>query len=639
MQTRPGRGTTAHIRLLWLSILIAIITLPLPAAAQQTASRLIITGSDASSAPTIELYAYGVDSQGNALDLSSQPLVVQHAGQPVANVEVAGQVDGGTFTLFVIDVPPGVSGQVPAIQQAIQQFAAAPNMVERVDYVGVYQVDAAAASPLLEPTHFYNAVANLFANPLTIQDGPTALIDSLAGLLNNIQALRPDPNLVPSIVVMSDGTDAVSTQFQAGDVPSLAAELGVPIHTILLNNQNLTPALATEGQQYMTQLAQGTGGIATTLDTAEGVASIWNRIASFRPRTIVRYTVENLVGGDHPVTLGLQNNPAIRDETTVTVPAGAPSVVINLPAESRTLTLQNLDQPVPLSFSTNVSWLDGVERTITRAQLLVNGVVVQDINPASLGRFDTQVSNFVFGENRVQVYVEDDQGGRATSPQIILTVNQGEQTEVPEEIQPVGVTGRLGQTLRRALPYIGGCFAVLFLLLLFAAIAYLSRRSPLLQRLGLMGLVRRIPFLRPYVQDVYEVQQLGRQAQYYKGQASRYAPEVRGQRDVRGPAARSLAFLEVIEATSDITGRIELTAVEQRIGRSPQQSDIAFENDITVSRVHASIVQEGNDYRIYDEQSTSGTYINEQRVPEYGLQLADGDEIRMGAVRLRFRQP
>jgi hypothetical protein len=633
MHTRLRRG------LLWLSILIAVITFALPAAAQQSASRLIITGSDASSAPTIELYAYGVDSQGSALDLAAQPLIVLHDGQPVANVEVAGQVDGGTFTLFVIDVPPGVSDQAPAIQQAIQQFAAPPNMVERVDYVGVYQVDAAAASPLLEPTHFFNAVANLFANPLAIQDGPTALIDSLGGLINNIQALQPDPNLVPAIVVMSDGTDAVSTQFQAGDVPTLAAELGVPIHTILLTNTNLNETLAAEGQQYMTQLAQGTGGVATTLDSAEGVTSIWNRIASFRPRTIVRYTAENLVGGEHPVTLRLQNNPNIQDETTVTVPAGAPTVVINLPAESRTLTLQNLDAPVPLSFSTDVSWLDGVERTITAAQLLVNGVVVQEIDPTSLDRFDTEVSNFVFGENRVQVYVEDDQGGRATSPQILLTVNQGEQTELPEEIQPVGVTGQLGQRLRAALPYIGGCFAVLFLLVLFAVIAYFSRRSPLLQRLGLMGLVRRIPFLRPYVQDVYEVQQVARQAQYYKGQASRYAPEVRGQRDVKGPVAKSIAFLEVVEATSDITGRIELKAVEQRLGRSPQQSDIAFENDITVSRVHASIVQEGNDYRVYDEQSTSGTYVNEQRVPEYGLQLADGDEIRMGAVRLRFRQP
>ena len=74
-------------------------------------------------------------------------------------------------------------------------------------------------------------------------------------------------------------------------------------------------------------------------------------------------------------------------------------------------------------------------------------------------------------------------------------------------------------------------------------------------------------------------------------------------------------------------------------GRSPKQADLSFDDDITMSRIHATIVQEGSDYRIFDEGSTSGTFVNEQRVPDYGIQLIDRDEIRMGAVILRFRQP
>jgi predicted component of type VI protein secretion system len=53
----------------------------------------------------------------------------------------------------------------------------------------------------------------------------------------------------------------------------------------------------------------------------------------------------------------------------------------------------------------------------------------------------------------------------------------------------------------------------------------------------------------------------------------------------------------------------------------------------------AALSRKGATYRVYDEQSTAGTWVNEQRVPEYGMQLVDGDEIRVGAVRLRFRQP
>jgi pSer/pThr/pTyr-binding forkhead associated (FHA) protein len=47
---------------------------------------------------------------------------------------------------------------------------------------------------------------------------------------------------------------------------------------------------------------------------------------------------------------------------------------------------------------------------------------------------------------------------------------------------------------------------------------------------------------------------------------------------------------------------------------------------------------EGNRYRLYDAGSTSGTWVNEQQVPEYGIQLRDGDEIFLGQVHLRFRQ-
>ncbi|MEM9775903.1 MAG: FHA domain-containing protein, partial [Chloroflexota bacterium] len=68
------------------------------------------------------------------------------------------------------------------------------------------------------------------------------------------------------------------------------------------------------------------------------------------------------------------------------------------------------------------------------------------------------------------------------------------------------------------------------------------------------------------------------------------------------------------------------------------KSDIAFTNEQTVSRVHATLAREGNTYRLYDEQSTSGTFLNGQRLPEYGALLNDGDEVQMGALVLRFRR-
>ena len=121
--------------------------------------------------------------------------------------------------------------------------------------------------------------------------------------------------------------------------------------------------------------------------------------------------------------------------------------------------------------------------------------------------------------------------------------------------------------------------------------------------------------------------------------ASRYSSDVKGTGRNKKEGARPMAFLVVLESVSQMPARINLDAVELHFGRSASQSDIVFSKDPTVSRIHATIVQEGGNYRIFDEKSTSGTWVNEQNVPEYGLQLVDGDEIRLGAVRLRFRQP
>jgi hypothetical protein len=606
------------------------------------ASHIFITGSNAASAPTIDLYAYGLDSQGNVVDLAAVGLVVQHGDQVIDDVSSGGVHEGATFAVFVLDVTPGTAAHTAAIQQAVEQYASPPTMIEVQDYVAIYRVDEVAAVPLLEADNFYNSVRNTFASPIPAHTGPTALFDSVVGILNNLDTLKPAPGLAPAMIIVSDGTDAVSTQFTGPDVPARAAALGVPIHTIWLDNDRLPQAAKTQGQEYLNQVAVGTGGLTATLGNASELEAMWNRIASLRQQSIVRYTVPDLRGGDYPVVLSLRANPAIQDQTTVSVPAGAPSVVINLPPESRNLILANLDEPVELSFSTNVTWLDGVERTITRAQLLVNGVVVQEVEPARIHRFNARIDNFRFGDNRVQISVVDDQGNRATSPEIILNVSQGPTTEIPAEVQPVGRLDQFRTGTTRLWPVLAGCFAVSFVLVLLVGSAWAVRRYSILQKLRLTSLVRRIPFLRPYMREAAQVQQVGHRARRMQGQAARFSPHVRGQSQGKPPVAagRAPAFLEVLDSVSRMPSpRLELGSVEVRLGRSPAQSEVAFENDITVSRIHSSIVQEGEDYRIYDEQSTSGTWVNEQRVPEYGLQLVDGDEIRLGAVRLRFRQP
>ena len=609
-----------------------------PAAAQQIPSQLTITGSDASSAPTIQLYVHAVDGQGSPISLDPSTLTILHDGSPVNDISIGSPYEAGTFTIFVLDIPQGVSDQLPTIQTAIQQYAGETYMKEQVDAVAIYTIGQLAATQLLGASQFRNEIINTFASPLAPVTGATALIDSLMGLINNLDSLKPQPDMVPQIVVFSDGTDVVSTEFEPADVPKTAAEMGVPIYTIVLSNESLDQQESQEGQNYMSQIAAGTLAQNARLSTAEDLQPIWEKLSSFREQTTVQYAIPEARGGDYTVELSLTNNPNISDSTVVTIPPGAPTVSIDLPEDSRSLSLPNLDQPVTLSLTTSVSWLDGVDREIETAQLLVNGLIVQDIDPGTLAKFDASLTNLTFGPNKIQIAIIDDQGSRAISPQVSLEISQGE-TSIPETVAPSTLTERIWERVRGVAIFVGGCLAVLVVLVLLIGITYLGRRSPILHRIGLVPLLSRTPFLRGYFAEARGITYKADRAKYMGRSASRYSSDIRGAGSRRGGKSgpQLPAFLEVIQATTQMPSRIELDAVEQKIGRSKSRADISFNRDATVSRVHATIVQEGDDYRIYDENSTSGTFVNEQGVLDHGLQLVDGDEIRLGAVRVRSR--
>ena len=68
------------------------------------------------------------------------------------------------------------------------------------------------------------------------------------------------------------------------------------------------------------------------------------------------------------------------------------------------------------------------------------------------------------------------------------------------------------------------------------------------------------------------------------------------------------------------------------IGRSPDCE--IFLDDVTVSRKHAVIAKKGDDFRIEDEGSLNGTFVNKKRVES--AELEDGDELQIGKYRLTY---
>jgi hypothetical protein len=69
------------------------------------------------------------------------------------------------------------------------------------------------------------------------------------------------------------------------------------------------------------------------------------------------------------------------------------------------------------------------------------------------------------------------------------------------------------------------------------------------------------------------------------------------------------------------------------IGRSPDND--VFLDDVTVSRKHAVLAQDGNEFLIQDLGSLNGTFVNRRRI-ESPTRLESGDEVQIGKYRLSF---
>jgi pSer/pThr/pTyr-binding forkhead associated (FHA) protein len=103
------------------------------------------------------------------------------------------------------------------------------------------------------------------------------------------------------------------------------------------------------------------------------------------------------------------------------------------------------------------------------------------------------------------------------------------------------------------------------------------------------------------------------------------------------PEETPVADLTIIEGEGAQNGTtFSLRKREQTIGRSDNVT-ITLADD-TVSRKHASIIWEDGAFYLKDDGSTSGTFVNGQKVTQIQAhRLTHGDRIQLGKTKLMFR--
>jgi pSer/pThr/pTyr-binding forkhead associated (FHA) protein len=107
---------------------------------------------------------------------------------------------------------------------------------------------------------------------------------------------------------------------------------------------------------------------------------------------------------------------------------------------------------------------------------------------------------------------------------------------------------------------------------------------------------------------------------------------------VAAPGAHFGPLPEIVRAELEVTAgpdlgaRFNITSVPCFIGRG-RHATVQL-TDSSVSRLHAVIAYEDDEFRIIDNQSENGTCLNGSKVTAY--RLVDGDSLTIAGTTLRF---
>jgi len=101
-------------------------------------------------------------------------------------------------------------------------------------------------------------------------------------------------------------------------------------------------------------------------------------------------------------------------------------------------------------------------------------------------------------------------------------------------------------------------------------------------------------------------------------------------------SADGLALVASLEPLSGTQGEpFPIKGENVTIGSQSQNAQIVLEDD-TVSRLHARIRRQDQEYWLFDEGGSEGTYLNYERLGLAPQKLIDGDVIQFGKVTYRF---
>jgi len=567
-------------------------------------SNFRITKVDTTLFPEVKVY---VLSQNLDIDVQQIPLKLEQDG--VEYPTSSELVTIGTQIGIIIDTSesikrPGLTGDPRYIEigNIINRLISLKKLDVQYDWLAAFTFENNKLTKLHDWTHDHQAVANsIYLFEPNKKLSVTPLFDLLYNSLQQFDVKNIDPALQRTIVVFSDGVDIVSS-LKLEDIVNLAKEKNIIIYTVMLGSSNR------ETKSNLERIAIRTGGRYYELKSLDALDEMWNRILAGRQQTVLSYRSKVGTANQVKVSALLPDNQILLAISSINATVSPISIDITYPPQGFELIRKSEDYTTPLveleprilPIELAFKWPNEIKRTIKRVEFIINNDT-HIVENEPFDRFAFPIERFGTGRYTLRVRVIDEFDVISEALPIFFTIT----VDQPPAPTPTPIIEQ--QVIERVI-----------------GVSWISYAALIIGILSLL-LAIILFFRKPERREAVTT--------FVTGTIKTLTERIvtRDKQDIPQPRAR----LVIVGNYPDLPSPIMLQGI-RKFGRDPALADVVLKHSL-ISRYHCRIVQESDEiFRIYDEGSTNGTYVNNNIIGMTGHILQTNDIISIGPITYRF---
>ncbi|MCH7479793.1 MAG: FHA domain-containing protein [Chloroflexi bacterium] len=623
-----------YVRMRFIAVvgLLLVSTLIRGKVNAQSATKVFLSSPETAEFPLISAFLDIRDSQGGFIpNLQTQALTVIEDGTQLPASALEEVNTGMQFVLAV-----NTANSFAIIDQ---------QLIKRYDYIsehlqswaggmsGTDGDDLSLTSPSGVSSLHQRDYNEWLIDLQTFQPNFQTAVPSLSALTSAIDlASAPSPTPGSSRVVLWL-TPALDQRYNT-DLLALeqrAQQAGVRVFIWMIDSQ----ALFQSDQAFtLRAIADQTGGQFFAFSGIEAIPDLKTMLDATRKIYRFSYQSQITVAGSHELSVRVLvgetfvSTPTLNFDIELQPPS--PAIVFVPTQISRLLNDSNQDigelQPLQQIIEISVTFPDNIQRELVRTALFANGELVAENTNPPFERFTWDLSRYTDSQQVfLAVQVEDVLGLVGHTPEIPVQITvQG----MPQGLQAIFT--RYGSILVLGIVLVAA--AVLLLVLLLAG---RIQPSPLGSRVR-----RHTGYEDPVTQPIKDTRPLEPKQQRlnFLAQFARRFSTSRLPRLPKRAAPKPFAYLLPFSDSGVLLEGevIPITAHIITLGSDAQQAFVPID-DPGVEPIHARLWRdEEGSFRLADENSIAGTWINYAPVSKGGSRIKHGDLIHIGRAGFRF---